>query len=351
MIVLIVAGGSGTRLWPLSTPEYPKHLLTVVGDKSLLQNTFERAKKVTSVDKIYISTEASHSDHVVAQLPELAIENIIIEPARRDTMPCILNAIQLISTKHSVDEPIASIHADHHIRDVKGFVQGLKVAGEVSAEQGKITLLGVEPVHPDSKYGHIHKGDIVDHEDFVYEIKGFKEKPEYPLAKEYFESGEYLWNMGYFVAPYAVFDYAIRTHADKQWGDQLDRLVSAADQAERDAVYLDFEKLAIDYALIEKVPDLLVIPGGFDWMDVGAFDDVHKVSSQDQDGNAVVGENVHILESENMYIRNYDSSKPVAVIGLDNITVVNTKNGILVMRTDRAQKVKDVANKLKDIDG
>ena len=348
MIVIIVAGGSGTRLWPLSTPEYPKHLLNIVGKKSLLQNTFERAKKVTTVDKIYISTEASHSDHVVDQLSELAIENIIIEPARRDTMPCILNALQLISTRHSHDEPIASIHADHHIRDTQGFVQGLKVAGKVATEQSKITLLGVEPVHPDSKYGHIHKGEVVDHQDFVYEIQGFKEKPEYKLAKEYFESGEYLWNMGYFVAPYTVFEDAIRTHADPQWAAQLDRLNEVKTLDERNAIYIDFEKLAIDYALIEKVPDLLVIPGAFDWMDVGSFDDVYKISPQDEVGNALVGDNIQMLDSENTYVRNFDSAKPVAVIGLDNCTVVNTEHGILVMRTDRSQKVKDIANKLKE---
>ena len=107
MIVLIVAGGSGTRLWPLSVPEYPKHLLNIVGDKSLLQNTFERAKKITSVDKIYISTESSHSDHVIKQLPELSAEQIIVEPARRDTMPCIMSALQYISTRHGDEEPIA----------------------------------------------------------------------------------------------------------------------------------------------------------------------------------------------------------------------------------------------------
>lgn len=348
MIVIIVAGGSGTRLWPLSTPEFPKHLLTIVGDSSLLQNTFERAKKVTSIDKIYISTEASHSDHVIAQLPDLAAENVIVEPARRDTMPCILNALQLISTKHPHDEPIASIHADHHIRDTRGFVQGLKVAGDVSSEQSRITLLGVEPNHPDSKYGHIHKGCIVDEEDFVYEIQGFKEKPEYKLAKEYFESGEYLWNMGYFVAPYEVFEKAIRTHADKQWSNQLDRLIGAKSQEERDVIYLDFEKLAIDYALIEKVPDLLVIPGNFDWMDVGAFDDVHKVSSQDELGNACMGDNIHLIDAEHAYVRNHDPSKPIAIVGLDNVTVVNTEHGILVMQTDQAQKVKQVAEKLRE---
>lgn len=115
MIVLIVAGGSGSRL-SLSVPEYPKHLLNIVGDKSLLQNTFERAKKITSVDKIYVSTESSHSDHVIKQLPELSTEQIIIEPARRDTMPCIMSALQYISTRHGDEEPIASIRRPSNTR-------------------------------------------------------------------------------------------------------------------------------------------------------------------------------------------------------------------------------------------
>lgn len=346
MIVLIVAGGSGTRLWPLSVPEYPKHLLNIVGDKSLLQNTFERAKKITSVDKIYISTESSHSDHVIKQLPELSAEQIIVEPARRDTMPCIMSALQYISTRHGDEEPIASIHADHQIRDSQGFAQAIKVAGKTSQKLKRITLLGVEPTQPDSKYGHIHKGAAVDQEDFVYAINGFKEKPEYEIAKQYFESGEYLWNMGYFVAPYKVFSSTIRKYADTHWTEQLDRLALTKTVAERNKVYLDFEKLAIDYALMEKCPTLLVIPGGFDWMDVGAFDDVHRVSTQDESGNACVGENIHIVESENVYVRNHDSAKPVAVVGVDNIVVVNTENGVLVMRTDQSQLVKKVVGLL-----
>lgn len=346
MIVVIIAGGSGTRLWPLSTPEYPKHLLNIAGEKSLLQNTFERVKRLTSVGKIYVSTEASHSDHVIDQLPELSEQQIIIEPARRDTMPCILNAVQFVSTRHGDDVPIASVHADHHIRDVDGFVQGLKVAAETAKKHQRITLLGVDPTHPDVKYGYINKGEIFDHEDFVYEIKSFKEKPEYKVAKEYFESGEYLWNMGYFVAPYSVFKKEITANADKHWHEQLARLEAAKTSGERDAIYLDFEKAPIDIALMEKVPNLLVMPGAFDWMDVGSFDDVHKVCSQDELGNALVGENIHVLDSEQVYIRNSDASKPVAVIGVDNVVVVNTKHGVLVMRADQSQKVKDVVTQL-----
>ena len=347
MIIVIIAGGSGTRLWPLSTPEYPKHLLTIVGKNSLLQNTFERAKKITSVDKIYISTEASHSDHVISQLPELNKKQIIIEPARRDTMPCISNALQYISSVHGEEEPIASIHADHHIRDVKGFAEAIKRAGAISQKHSRITLLGMEPTHPDIKYGYIQKGDVFDNGTLAHEIKSFKEKPEYTKALDYFESGEYLWNMGYFVAPFKVFKDRIKGLSKKHWIDQLDRLSASRDQKQRDLIYLDFEKEAIDTALMEKVPDLLVIPGTFDWMDVGSFDDVHKVSSQDQDGNAVKGENVHVMDSAQVYVRN-DSSVPVAVIGMDNVVVVNTKHGVLVMRTDQSQKVKEIANKLKE---
>lgn len=347
MIVVIIAGGSGTRLWPLSVPEYPKHLLSIVGDRSLLQNTFDRAKKITSVDKIYVSTEASHSDHVLKQLPELSAEQVIVEPARRDTMPCILNALQYISTRHDHDEPIASIHADHQVRDARGFAQAIKKAGEVSKKHKRITLLGMDPTQPDIKYGYIQKGDMFDSEDFVYEIKSFKEKPEYPIAKKYFESGNYLWNMGYFVAPYTVFADKIREYADKQWSAQLERLEKATKTSDRDAIYLDFQKEAIDTALMEKVPDLLVMPGTFDWMDVGSFDEIHQVSSRDQNGNAIVGDKVHVIDSAQVYVRNDCKNRPVAVIGMDNVIVVNTEHGVLVMRTDQSQKVKQIAELLK----
>lgn len=348
MIALIVAGGFGTRLWPLSTPEYPKHLLTIVGDKSLLQNTFERAKKLTSVDKIYISTEASHAHHVFEQLPELTKEQIIVEPARRDTMPCILNALQFISTRHDPEEPIASIHADHHIRDARGFAHAIKNAGKASVTYKRITLLGIEPSQPSIKFGYIQKGDTVDGEQLVYDIKTFKEKPEYKLAKKYFESGEFLWNMGYFIAPYKVFEESIRMYADPVWAKQLDRLINAHSTKERDKIYLDFEKEAIDTALMEKVPDLMVSPGTFDWMDVGSFDEIHQVSTQDEQGNAVVGDHVHVLDSAQVYVRNDCPDRNVAVIGMDNVIVVNTEHGLLVMRTDQSQKVKEIANRIKE---
>ena len=344
MIILIVAGGSGTRLWPLSVPEYPKHLLRITGDNSLLQNTFERAKRLTSVDKIYVSTEASHSDHVIEQLSELDGDNIIIEPARRSTMPCIINALQIIATKHGDEEPIASIWADQHIRAIDGFVDTFQYAAEASVKHQRIALVGIEPDNPSTKFGYIKKNGRVDNESFLHSVDEFKEKPDHKTAQAYLSSGEYLWNAGYFVAPYKVFKERIAKYADSHWTEQLDKIKNASEEV-ASAIYLDFKDEAIDTALVEKTPDLMVVPASFDWMDVGSFDDVHEVSPQDEDENSAVGGGTIILDSRSVYVRN-EEDKPVAVVGLDNVAVINTPHGVLVVRKDLSQKVKDVTKRL-----
>lgn len=345
MIILIVAGGSGTRLWPLSVPEYPKHLLTITGDKSLLQNTYARAKKLTSIDKIYISTEESHSSHVAEQLFELDQENIIIEPARRSTMPCIINALQIIAEKHGDDEPIASIWADQHIRAVDGFVDTFQYAAEASVKHQRIALVGIEPDSPSTKFGYIKKSSRVSSESFLHSVDEFKEKPDHKTAQAYLSSGEYLWNAGYFVAPYSVFRDRIAALEDTHWVQQLARIKNATEDEAR-SIYLEFKDEAIDTALIEKTSDLMVVPASFDWMDVGSFDDVHEVSPQDEDENSTVGEKNILIDSHSVYVRN-EEDKPVAVIGLDNVAVINTAHGVLVVRKDLSQKVKDAANIVK----
>lgn len=346
MIILIVAGGSGTRLWPLSIPDYPKHLLTVVGEKSLLQNTYERAKKITSVDKIYISTEVSHAHHVIDQLSEVSKDNVIVEPARRGTMPCITNALQIIANKHGDEEPIASIWADQHIRATDGFAETFRYAGKVAEKYQRIVLIGIEPDSASTKFGYIQQGMQVEGELFLHEVDSFKEKPDRSTAQEYLDSGNYLWNAGYFVAPYKVFRDRIQKYADPHWFDQLEKITTApVDQQEK--IYLDYKDESIDTALIEKTTDLLVVPASFDWLDVGSFDDVHTVSPKDDNDNSLIGKKTIVLDSKNVYIRN-EEEKPVAVVGLDNVAVINTKNGVLVVRKDLSQKVKDVVAKIKE---
>jgi len=345
MIVCIIAGGSGTRLWPLSTPDYPKHLMKINGsDKSLLQHTYDRAKKVA--DHVYVVTEEGHAHHIKDQISELKDDNFIVEPARRGTASCIVAAVDHIASRHDKDEPIAMIHSDHFIRDMVGFAHSFKIAGECSSSEGKIVLIGVEPDHPATGFGYIKKGSIKG-DSLVYEVDSFKEKPEHKVAREYTQSGKYLWNCGYFVGSANTFSEKMKKFAPDMH-KSYKALGSAKNPKEYKDAYLDFENEAIDYALIEKVDDLLVVPASFDWIDVGSFNDLHKAVGEDQKGNYVGGDqkgHVELEDVDNCYIENYDD-KPVAVIGLDNVVVVNTKDGLLVTRKDLGQQVGVVAKRI-----
>lgn len=343
MIVVIIAGGSGTRLWPLSTPDYPKHLLKIGDDKkSLLQNTYARAKRLT--DKIYVASEAGHIHHVKDQLPELDEANFIVEPARRGTANAIVAALAELSKTEDPDEPIAFIHADHYIRDTGGFIQSFRIANKASKQHGRIVLIGVEPDYPNTGLGYIQKDGLLDEELYIYTVDSFKEKPDYQTARDYVRSGNYLWNCGYFVGSLNTFEAKMQSYAPALLRS-YEKLKSVGAK-DFEQAYLDLENEAIDYALIEKVPDLLVVPASFDWMDIGAYGDLSKAIGAAEDGNYVQGK-VELEQVRNSLVENQED-KPVAVIGLDNCVVINTPEGILVARKDLSQKVGDVSKRLQD---
>ncbi len=341
MIVVIIAGGSGTRLWPLSTPDYPKHLLKINGDKlSLLQHTYERAQAIT--DKVYVVSEAGHIRHVKEQLADLPEDHFVVEPARRGTASCIVAALAYIAERHNADESIAFIAADHYIRDTVGFAHSFQVADDVSGAEKRVVLVGVEPDYPATGFGYIQKDGILSGRSFVYSVHSFKEKPEFEVAREYVKSGNYLWNCGYFVGSVNTFKDSMRQYAPKLY-QSYEKLTAASADTYQD-VYLSFENVAIDYALMEKLPNLLVVPASFDWMDLGSFSDLSKAIGGDQAGNHTSGR-VELEEVESSFVQNLED-KPVAVIGLDNVVVINTPSGILVARKDLSQKVGDVSKRL-----
>ncbi len=344
MIVVIIAGGSGSRLWPLSTPTFPKQLLKVNGDsRSLLQNTYERALKLTSAEKIYVVPEVTLMPHVKEQLPEFSDDNFVIEPARRGTAHCILAALDHISKRHDANEPIAVLSSDHYIRDVDGFVHSFKVAAESSEQSGRIVLVGVEPDHPATGFGYIQKDGLLDEEKFVFNVHSFKEKPDHATAQEYLKSGSYLWNCGYFVGSIDTFRNTMQADAPELLAS-YDKLQQATPE-NYEETYLQFESISIDYALIEKVHNLLVVPASFDWMDLGSYGDLSKAVDTDDRNNHILG-NIEVEEVENSFIENQED-KPVAVIGLDNVVVVNTPNGIVVARKDLSQKIGDVSKRFQ----
>jgi len=342
MIAVIIAGGSGTRLWPLSTPNYPKHLMQLNGDKkSLLQNTYDRADQLAST--IYVVTDDSHANHVKEQLSDLPEDNLLIEPARRGTANAVAAAVAHLTDKHDHAEPIIFMHADHYIRDVQGFVHSFKIAGHISRNEKKLVLVGVEPDRPEIGFGYIKKDKIFNEELFVFTVDSFTEKPDFQTAKKYIKSGEYLWNCGYFVGSVNTFKDKMQKHSPEMLKAYAELLATKNPEEFKEA-YLRQEDEAIDYALIEKVDDLLVLPASFDWMDVGSYVDLHKVVESSELGNHTHGD-VEIDGVENSFIQNYED-KPVAVIGLDNVVVVNNKHGVLVSRKDLSKQIGTVSKKI-----
>lgn len=308
----------------------------------MLQSTYDRATKISKT--VYVLTEASHSDHVRKQLPELGEDNFVIEPARRGTANCIVAALKHLTDKHDANEPIAFLAADHHVRDTDGFVHSFKVASEASAKEGRIVLVGVEPDYPATGFGYIQKDELFDEEAFVYNVHSFKEKPAYEIAKDYVKSGNYLWNCSYFVGSIDTFKKNMQKHAPKL-AKNYEVLLATKTPEEYQKTYLDFENDTIDYALIEKVDDLLVVPASFDWMDLGSYSDLHKAVVSDEQGNHVHGKGVELAGVENSFIQNHED-KPVAVIGLNNVAVINTPQGLLVTRKDLAQQVGEVSKRI-----
>ncbi|MDB5175739.1 MAG: mannose-phosphate guanylyltransferase [Candidatus Saccharibacteria bacterium] len=339
MIIVVIAGGSGTRLWPISTPAYPKHLLKVGNDsRSMLQNTYYRASKLSK--KIYVVSEINQLPHIQEQLPGLNEDHLIIEPARRGTAHCIIAALARIKSREDASEPIVFMAADHYIRDTKGFVQTFTIAAETATVNNQITLVGIKPDYAATGFGYIKKGALSSEHTVVYNVECFEEKPAYDDAQAYLESGEYLWNASYFVGSLNVFESEMAGNAPELY-TSYQQLLTADDFS---ATYQSFGNESIDYALIEKVPHLQVVPAAFDWVDLGSFADFSKAIGGDIEGNYIHGPNIELFDVSNSLVQNYED-KQIAIIGIDNCVVINTPHGLLVTRKDLSQKVGLISRK------
>lgn len=341
MIVVIIAGGSGTRLWPLSTPEYPKHLLALAGERTLLQTTFDRVANIASPQQVLVVSEQSHAHFVQEQLPHLPPENVLVEPARRGTGNCLAFALQAIKARGwSPDEPIAVFWADHVINDQTGFSKTIQAAAAVSSEVKKIVDIGIHPTYPSTGFGYIKRGAVLTSFDEAYELSAYQEKPDLATAEQYIAEGGYYWNTGYLVAPLSVFERDMQKYSPQLWSN-YQTLVAATNIED---VYRSLEDANLERNLNENDPDMIVIPSDFDWIDIGSHGDLHDISRQDSNGNTVVGKQIELEQTGHAYVRN-ETTLPVAVIGVKDIIVIVTDNGVLVANKSDAQKVGEVSKR------
>lgn len=345
LLPVIMAGGAGSRLWPLSRSLYPKQFISLASDKSMLQETITRLSGLEHQAPVLICNQ-EHRFIVAEQLRQQRIKHggIVLEPVGRNTAPAIALAA-LHATKHGDDPLLLVLAADHVIQNQAAFTKAVKNAVK-PAEQGMLVTFGIVPTAPETGYGYIKQGEVVG--ETAYRVAQFVEKPNLATAEQYLASGEYYWNSGMFLFKASRYLKELKAHRP----DILHACELAMQGARGDLDFVRIEEASftecpedsIDYAVMEKTQDALVVPMDAGWSDVGSFSALWEVSPKDSQGNVMVGD-VIAEQTRNSYI--YAQNKLVSTVGVDNLVIIETKDAVLVANKDKVQDVKNVVNQLK----
>ncbi len=347
---LIMAGGEGTRFWPLSRKDNPKQFLKLNDEqKTMLQQTVERIAQLVPYEQIFIATNDSYQQAIKDQLAEVPEDNIIIEPLKRNTAPSIGLSSVIIEEKYPGSTMLV-LPADHLIKDQNNFLDILKKAIMTAATGKNLVTIGIEPTHPETGYGYIHFGDklhTIDG-DSVFKVENFTEKPDLGRATEFLKDGSYLWNSGMFIWNLNSILANIEEHLPELYLS-LEKIKEALNtEQQSEIIKEEFEKMesiSIDYGIMEKADDIFVIPGSFGWDDLGSWPALERIKKVDEQGNVVVGKHYGI-DTKNSIIHSTD--KVITTIGLDNIVIVNTDDAVLICDKKRAQEVKRIREILSE---
>lgn len=335
-----MAGGIGSRLWPLSTPELPKQFIDVLGTgKTLIQMTVERFLPVCTIDKFWVVTSGKYAGIVKAQLPDIPDEQILSEPEPRNTAPCIAYACWKIAAKYP-DANVVVTPSDALVLNTGKFVEVMKKALEFTAEKPSIVTVGIVPVRPETGYGYICAAENI--RENIVKVNAFKEKPDLATAQYYLSDGCYFWNAGIFVWNAATINSQLRRHAPQIAGimDELAESFYTDREAESlRRLFPKCDKISIDYAVMEKSEDIFVISADLGWSDLGSWGSLGGFLPQTGDGNAGVGENVRLFGCSGCIV--HSDAAMTVVDGLDGY-IVALKNGrLLICRLSEEQKIKD----------
>lgn len=343
MKFLILAGGSGTRLWPLSNDEMPKQFHSFVSDRTLLQMAFDRLD-FADYEDIYVSTNEKYRDIVKSQLPELSEKNIICEPARRDTAPCIAFAMKYIADDSASDEVVTIINADQLIIDNEEFTDVVNAAQKVALEKNKLVLVSVKTKSPNPNLGYIKIDSLLEKygDVEVYGLDKFVEKPNVDRATVFHSSYKYLWNTAIFTWKIETFLGELKNHARELY----DTLMSIDDYDNCKDQYENFEKISIDFALMEKVDKekVNVIPADLGWSDIGTWETLHEELEKNEDGNVVQGAFVVENVKNSLLINRTDSV--CLAYKMEGMVMVKTKEAVLIGDIKDSSTLKKLVNKL-----
>lgn len=348
---VIMAGGGGTRLWPVSRKEKPKQLLSLLGKETLFQSTVSRLEKLFPPERILIVTIAELAREMQEQVPLIPAENYLIEPAPRGTASVVGLAAAVLE-KRDRQAIMAIQTSDHYIRNHDLFHFLIRTAFEV-AKNNYLVTLGIAPTFPSTGYGYIQQGESLDgdYKYPVYRVKRFKEKPDQDTAQQLLRSGDHSWNSGMFIWRAD----AILTEIEKQMPDlfkAVKEISSVWDTPRQDDVlrecWKDLKSQTIDYGIMEKAEQVAVLPaGGLGWSDVGSWNSLFEVLLPDMNGNVAAGAQHLALDTHNTLVYSGDDERLVVTIGLDDMVVVDAGDVLMICKADQSQKVRDVVEHLK----
>ena len=339
-----MAGGIGSRFWPMSTSEYPKQFIDVMGvGKSLIQLTVERFKDICPKENFWVVTSEKYVDIVKEQLPQIPAQHILAEPEARNTAPCIAYACWKIR-KEFPRANIVVTPSDALVIDTAEFARCIAVALEKTADSQAIVTLGMMPTRPETGYGYIAAQGEADAKG-ICKVEAFKEKPDVETAKGYLAAGNYFWNAGIFVWNADTITNAIRRYAPQIAGvmDELEPALFTDKEAEElKRLFPTCEKISIDYAVMEKAEDIFVLPAEFGWSDLGSWGSLRTLLPQDEAGNAKVGNRVDMYNCRNCVVHAAEE-KRVVLEGLEGYIVAEKDGQLLVCRLSEEQRIKDFA--------
>ncbi len=342
---VIMAGGVGTRFWPRSKEKTPKQLLKIFGENTMIQETVNRLDGIVDCKDIFIITNKVQRPEILNQLLNIPAENIIEEPFGRSTAACIGLASLIIQNK-TADGVTIVLPADHIIQDNEEFHKTLKNAADFAYQSKGLVTIGVTPTRPETGYGYIQIDEQVV-ADNIYKVFTFAEKPNYATAVRFVESGDFFWNSGMFIWRVdAILNEIQKFLPELHEGLQKikEELNKPSYEKTLSHIYGQLRNISIDYGVMEKSDKVFLTKGNFSWSDVGSWEEVYQLSEKNKDGNAANG-NVYIDMTVDSYV--YSPEKFTAVIGVDNLIIINTKDALLVCRRDQCQEVKKVVDYLK----
>ncbi len=346
MYALILAGGTGTRLWPRSRTSSPKQLLALIGESTMMQATINRILPIVPAEHIFVASNRAYGPLIKEQVPALPRGNIIEEPSGKNTAPCTgLAAIHM----HQLDPNgvMASLHADHFIADEEGFRQALLVAEEV-ARQGYLVTLGIKPTRPETGYGYVQRSVELGHynNQVVYQAARFLEKPDLATAQRFVASGEYYWNSGIFIWQISTLLQAFSEYMPEfyQQLGQIEQALGAG--VAIDPIWKKIQPQSIDVGIMERAEKVAVVPVDIGWNDVGSWAAIYEINSADENGNVVLGAEHISFDTRETLIQG--NGRLIATIGLENVVIVDSDDAILVCAKDKAQDVKKVVNWLEE---